>query len=247
VEDDKAVLYNSSDAMPDGDMAQTIGKRLRLAREARGLSGGDIAKACEVSRQAVSQWESDETQPAIGNLEKAAARLTVSLEWLRTGHGPPPDLRLIPVAGRKKLGRPAVVKPPPPPLPGMIPEQAMGIDAGPLLLDGRIHDWWKLPNGLVNETLRTSSPFLVVLRMMSDAMEPGIKLHDFIVLDRADTTPIDGKIYAIDNGLSLILRRVLVAGDDVTLRADRDPAQDVVVKRDEVRIVGRCVLAVVRT
>jgi transcriptional regulator with XRE-family HTH domain len=242
------VLYNSGDAVRDGDMAQqTIGKRLRLAREARGLSGGDIAKACEVSRQAVSQWESDETQPAIGNLEKAAARLTVSLEWLRSGRGPAPDLRVIPLAGRKKRSRQPVASAPLPPLPDMIPEQSMGIGAGPLVLDGRIHDWWKLPNGLVTETLRTSPPFLVVLRVMSDSMEPGIKLHDFVIIDRADTVAMDGKIYAIDSGVSLILRRVLVAGDEITLRVDRDIKQDVQVKRAEVRIVGRCVLAVVRT
>lgn len=225
---------------------KTIAGRLRVARTARGLSGLDIAQACNVSRQAVSQWETGENEPGINNLEKAAARLNVSLEWLRTGKGPKPDLRIIPVAGRAKGVRRIKTGQQQPPFPDMIPEQAMGVGAGPLVLDGRIHDWWKLPLGLVTETLRTQPPYLVALRVLSDSMEPAIKLHDYVIVDQADTAPADGKIFVIDNGLGVILRRVLLlAGDELTLRADRDPKLDVVVKRNEVRIVGRCVLAVV--
>ena len=198
------------------------------------------------------QWETDEYQPTAGNLEKAAAKLAVSLIWLRTGEGPLPDLRIVPIAGpEKKRRRGAVFVEPPrpsPPLNDMIAEQSMGIGAGPLVLDARIHDWWRLPSGLVTETLRTSHPYLVVLRVLSDSMEPGIKLHDYVLIDQADTTPVDGKIYAIDNGVGMILRRVLIEdAKNFKLRADHDPTQDVIVKRHGVRLVGRCVLAMVLT
>lgn len=236
------------------EMVATIGHRLRLVREARGLTPGEVAAACEVSRQAVSQWEADKYSPNIANLEKAAARLSVSLEWLRTGRGPPPNLRpIVPMAGRAAedpvaAAQPKPLPPPVPPYPDMIPEQSMGIGSGPLLLDGRIHDWWKLPPGYVHETLRTSPPYLVVLRVLSDSMEPLIKLHDHVIIDRGDVMPVDGKIYAVDNGTSVILRRVFLTGDKVSLRSDRDPDKDVIeVLRDEVRIIGRCVAAIVVT
>jgi phage repressor protein C with HTH and peptisase S24 domain len=236
------------------EMTTTIGHRLRLVREARGLTPGDVAAACEVSRQAVSQWEADKYSPNIANLEKAAARLSVSLEWLRTGRGPPPNLRpIVPVAGRATeepaaATAPKPMPPPVPPFPDMVPEQAMGIGSGPLLLDGRVHDWWKLPAGFVHETLRTSPPYLVVLRVLSDSMEPVIKLHDHVIIDRGDVMPVDGKIYAIDNGTSVILRRIFLAGDKVILRSDRDPDKDVIeIPRDDVRIIGRCVVAIVVT
>jgi phage repressor protein C with HTH and peptisase S24 domain len=252
------VLYKS-DGKPQRDQKagvvakaktdlETIAGRLRVARTARGLSGLDIAEACNVSRQAVSQWETGQNEPGINNLEKAATRLNVSLEWLRTGKGPKPDLRIIPVAGRKRVVRRIETGVERPPFPNMIPEQAMGVGAGPLVLDGRIHDWWKLPLGLVTETLRTQPPYLVALRVLSDSMEPGIKLHDYVIVDQADTTPADGKIYVIDNGLGVILRRIFLSGGgELTLRADRDHKLDVTIKRDEVRIVGRCVIAVVLT
>jgi phage repressor protein C with HTH and peptisase S24 domain len=231
-------------------MANTLGHRLRIVREARGLTPGQLAVACDVSKQAISQWERNKFVPNITNLEKAATKLAVSLEWLRTGNGPPPDLRIIPTEGRQ-------APPPPPtkalkaivaPVPDMIPEQAMGVGAGPLMLDGRIHDWWKLPMGLIHETLRTAPAYLVVLRVLSDSMEPVIKLHDYVVIDRADIEPFSGKIYAIDNGIGVILRRITIEGDRFTLRSDRTPDQDVIeVARGEVKIVGRCVLAVLLT
>jgi transcriptional regulator with XRE-family HTH domain len=246
-EKDKAVLdarhaaaRRTGAPMTLNDERWTIGGRLRKARMARGLSAGDIARACEVSRQAVSQWESDETQPAMENLDRAATRLTVSMEWLRTGRDPQPDLR---IATKKPKRGPA------PPHPDMIPEQAMGIGAGALALDdGRVHDWWKLPIGFVTETLRTAPSNLVALRVLSDSMQPAIKLHDVAFIDRSDTAPADGKIYAIDNGVGVILRRMFIgANGEITLRADRDEGLDLVIKRDKLRIVGRCVLAVVLT
>ena len=248
------------------EMATTIGHRLRLVREARGLTPADVAAACEVSRQAVCQWELDKYSPNIANLVRAAARLSVSLEWLRTGKGTPPNLRpIVPVAGRtaeepaaaagpepepepKPKPKPKPMPPPVPPYPDMIPEQSMGIGSGPLLLDGRIHDWWRLPPGYVHETLRTSPPYLVVLRVLSDSMEPVIKLHDHVIIDRGDVMPVDGKIYAVDNGTSVILRRIFLTGDKVILRSDHDPDKDVIeILRDDVRIIGRCVAAIVVT
>jgi transcriptional regulator with XRE-family HTH domain len=233
--------------LDEASMNNTVGQRLRMVRKARGLTAADVAVACQVSNQAVSQWERNKYAPHIKNLDKAATLLKVSLEWLRTGRGKAPDLRIIPIKGRKAPPRPpqeAIVAP----LPDMIPEQAMGIGAGPLTLNGRIHDWWKLPSGLVHETLRTAPAYLVVLRVLSDTMEPTIKLHDHVVIDRADTEPLTGKIYAIDNGISVILRRITVEGDRLTLRSDRAPDQDVIeVARADVRIVGRCVVAVILT
>jgi phage repressor protein C with HTH and peptisase S24 domain len=79
-------------------------------------------------------------------------------------------------------------------------------------------------------------------------MEPVIKLHDYVVIDRADIEPFSGKIYAIDNGIGVILRRITVEGDRLTMRSDRTPDQDVIeVARGDVKIVGRCVLAVLLT
>jgi transcriptional regulator with XRE-family HTH domain len=65
---------------------QTIGDRIKATREALGLSQDELGKRVDgVSREAVSQWESDGTRPRDARLEKIAAVLGVDYTWLRTG------------------------------------------------------------------------------------------------------------------------------------------------------------------
>ena len=223
---------------------QTLGIRMKLARQALGLSQQDIADECNISRSAVSQWEADETIPGYDNLEKAAGKLEVEVEWLRTGKGRAPDLRGVQLVGR--AGARPRDKEIRPPGEDFIPEQLMGIGAGPMVLEGRIYDWWRLPIGLVHETLRSDPNVLVFLRSLSDAMHPTIKRGDVVLIDQSQTTPIDGQIFAIDNSLGAILRRVIIkVHGEVTLRSDHDPDQDISVKPADVRFIGRCVGAFV--
>jgi transcriptional regulator with XRE-family HTH domain/SOS-response transcriptional repressor LexA len=70
----------------------SLSRRLRDAREGRGLRLIDIADAFGISTKAVSQWERDETtvkrkpaRPDIDKLPKLARILGVSLTWLMTG------------------------------------------------------------------------------------------------------------------------------------------------------------------
>lgn len=56
-----------------------IGDRLRILREAKGLSQGDIEKAAGVRRCYVSRVENDHTAPTIETLEKWAKALDIPL------------------------------------------------------------------------------------------------------------------------------------------------------------------------
>lgn len=60
-------------------MADTLGRLLRNARTARGLSVQAVADHVGVSRQAVSQWENDTNQPSTESLFKARAFLGIPL------------------------------------------------------------------------------------------------------------------------------------------------------------------------
>ena len=58
--------------------------RIKQAREAAGLSQGQLARALGCSRSLVTQWERGETA-ADGWADRIAACLEVSPWWLRTG------------------------------------------------------------------------------------------------------------------------------------------------------------------
>jgi transcriptional regulator with XRE-family HTH domain len=62
-----------------------IGKRIQLAREARGISKSHLARAVGVTPMAVVNWENKEITPRSLTLSRVAFTLGVSEDWLRTG------------------------------------------------------------------------------------------------------------------------------------------------------------------
>lgn len=62
-----------------------IGKNIRRGREAKGFTQEELARRLNVTRQAVSNWENEKTQPDIDTLQKLAQHLDVSAEELIYG------------------------------------------------------------------------------------------------------------------------------------------------------------------
>ena len=69
-------------------MAQTIGERIREAREARKMSQADLARHMGLSRASISQWESGATAPTRKNYPDLAKLFG----WSPTMGGPHPPV-----------------------------------------------------------------------------------------------------------------------------------------------------------
>ena len=63
----------------------TIGERIAKCRKEKNLSQEYIADLLDVSRQAVSKWETNQTEPDTGNLIQLARVFGVSVEYLANG------------------------------------------------------------------------------------------------------------------------------------------------------------------
>ena len=63
----------------------SVGERISQLRKQLGLSQLQLAEALEVSRQAVSKWESDQSSPDTLHLIKLADVLESDVEYLATG------------------------------------------------------------------------------------------------------------------------------------------------------------------
>ncbi len=63
----------------------SIGERITKLRTERGISQNQLAKAMEVSRQAVSKWENGQSTPDPIKLIKLAELLDTDIEYLSTG------------------------------------------------------------------------------------------------------------------------------------------------------------------
>ena len=63
----------------------SIGERITELRKAQNLSQGQLAELMDVSRQAVSKWETDQASPDTIRLIKLADVLDTEVEYLATG------------------------------------------------------------------------------------------------------------------------------------------------------------------
>lgn len=70
-----------------GKPAKGLGWRIAQARERAGLSQTALGNTTGVTRSAVSQWESEGTEPTPENLRSIALETKVSYDWLATGRG----------------------------------------------------------------------------------------------------------------------------------------------------------------
>ena len=83
---------------------ETIGKRISALRKARGMKQEDLAERLDVSGQAVSKWENDQTCPDIGLLPRLARVFGVTTDYLLTGEQEQePPVRMVPEEERKDL------------------------------------------------------------------------------------------------------------------------------------------------
>ena len=85
-------------------MEMTIGKRIAALRREKNLKQDDLAQMLEVSPQAVSKWENDQTCPDISLLPKLAKILDVSVDELLSGKQElQPVVTLVPEEQRKDI------------------------------------------------------------------------------------------------------------------------------------------------
>lgn len=66
----------------------SIGERISQLRCEKNMSQGQLAQALDVSRQAISKWENDQSSPDTIHLIKLADILETEVEYLATGRKP---------------------------------------------------------------------------------------------------------------------------------------------------------------
>lgn len=82
-------------------MDTTLGMRIAALRRRKELRQDDLARMLDVSPQAVSKWENDQTCPDISLLPKLAEVLGTSIDALLSGKEPQSDVALLPEEQRK--------------------------------------------------------------------------------------------------------------------------------------------------
>lgn len=78
---------------------QSLGERLKIAREAAGLTMEALGKMVGVTPQAVYRWEHGTARPNTSRLQSLASALRISVNFLLTGIESP--VQIVPISGRE--------------------------------------------------------------------------------------------------------------------------------------------------
>lgn len=82
---------------------ETLGKRIAALRKEKNMTQEDLGQKFDISAQAVSKWENDQTCPDITALPKLAQVLGVSVDELLSGKQDTAPVKLVPEAQRKDI------------------------------------------------------------------------------------------------------------------------------------------------
>lgn len=230
----------------------TLGERIKYARKrlVPKMTQEALAKACGVSREAVSQWESGSSKSLTGeNLVAAAKALQVRVEWLLNESG------LMAEEDRAVYGAfaaPVVSWSSPEDLPGEefveLPRIRVKVSAGngKILFEEDRHaqgqafrsDWIK------RRQLRAEH--LICVYAEGDSMEEVIHDGDSILIDTSQQVIQDGRVYALRYGDECRIKRLYKRPDGgLIIRSDNvSKYPEVHVPADQlehIAIIGRVV------
>jgi phage repressor protein C with HTH and peptisase S24 domain len=226
-----------------------LGARIAKAREAMNMNQTAFGLAFGITRSAVSQWESETTEPTPENLRAIATRSGADYDWLATGRGIPsldgddrpvrdyddtphrPQDGILEIDVRAGLGG------------------GGSMDHREVRHDGDYADpvkpeAWKFPSRFMRDELRAPESQVIILETDGDSMEPTIGSGERIIVHTGMKTPSPDGIFALrDTFGNIIAKRlqVLRKGDPprVLIISDNKAHATEEVGLDEIHIVGR--------
>jgi phage repressor protein C with HTH and peptisase S24 domain len=231
---------------------ETLGARIQWALDRAERNQSDLAKAVGVSRNSVSQWVTGKTEPSSASLKKAAVFLKVDVHWLATGEGKPTRGA---VTAESSVGRD---------IGALDDDDAIlevdvragagggGVPAGVYVVsDGNgnsyaaegIRDQWIIPAAIVREMLHAAPKYIRVFEVIGDSMEPRLHEGDRVFIDVRYRVPSPEGIFALWDGLGVVIKRVqVVRGSDplrlrvISANPQYEPYEATI---EEVNIIGR--------
>lgn len=211
----------------------TLSERLKRARESKGMTQIDLAKAAGCGQSVIGNLESG-TRKSSSYLPRIAAVLGKSPLWLAEGVGQedgpegqpafaPAPSDFLPVR-RAELKLSAGVH-------GYGIEYQQG-ESRPIFFRA---DWFAL-HGYEPERL-------IAMRVAGQSMEPSLFDGDVVVVNLANTVPADGEVFAANYEGEAVIKRMRRDGGEWWLTSDNADKRRYPDKRctEDVKILGRAV------
>lgn len=221
--------------------ARSLGDRLRLLREARGLNQKEMSAALDLGESSWQRWELKDRLPSAEVLERLAAE-GVSIDWLISGRGemmPGAGPTTIQGAAREALiAMPTLAKAAGAPadqiagLPELgnfvlVPRYDLSASAGPGAFadQERVVDHLAFSREWVRRVLGVDPRQLVLITAIGDSMLPTIQAGDLLLVDRSVQEFRDDAIYVVSIEGHLMVKRIQrFFGGAVVVKSDNKAA-----------------------
>jgi phage repressor protein C with HTH and peptisase S24 domain len=227
-----------------------LGDRIARARTVAGLNQTELGDAMGLTRSAVSQWESEATEPAAENLRSIAIETGADFDWLATGRGS------LSSQDDEDGGTRDFDDTPTRPADGILEiDVRAGLGAGGSLEGREVrHDGdyadpvkpesWHFPSRFMREEIRASESQVIILETDGDSMSPTIGSGERIIVHTGMRQPSPDGIFALRDAFGNIIAKrlqVLRKGDPprVLVISDNKAHATEEVGLDEIHIVGR--------
>ena len=202
-----------------------IGKNIRRLRKQRGMSQEELARELDVSRAAVTQWETGWSKPRMGTIERLSTFFGVSKSEIIDGPLVAPPTNAIPV-------------------------YSSGEATVPLLTLGRVHagelaDEEETAHRVeVPASVHSRHPRAFALAVEGNCMDRVIPEGAHVLVD-PDSEPRNGSIAVVETeAYQAVMRRWYRGSNTLMLAADsHEEQEDMVFGMDDgpVRVVGTVV------
>lgn len=208
----------------------TFGHRIREARKAAGLSQDAVAAAAEITRNSISQWESDSTEPDLARIATIASYLGVDRGWLAFGD--------YATGNRRTKARHPITP---------ITEYDVVTHRAPddITRDDLAVSDWGFPTAWLHNEVHADPRELVMMRVDGDSMVPTLAPGDRVLLDMSRRAPSPPGLFLVWDGIGMVVKRVEVVPNSapprLLLTADNPAYQAYERNLEEVEIRGRIV------
>lgn len=202
-----------------------IGKNIRRLRKQRGMSQEELARELDVSRAAVTQWETGRSKPRMGTIERLSAFFGVSKAEIIDGPSAAVPANASPVYSSGEA---------------TVPLLTLGrVHAGSLTDEEEAEHRVEVPAGVLE-----NHPRAFALTVEGDCMDRVIPEGAHVLVD-PDREPVNGSIAVVETeGYRAVMRRWYRGSSTLMLTADSYGEQeDMVFGPDDgpVRVVGTVV------
>ncbi len=214
----------------------SLADRVKMSRERLGLIQEDLAKACNISQNAIHKIEAGDTKKPRNLLELARA-LNVDPHWLQTGEGDYNSCPDVDIIEKDKDYSDSHVS---------ISLYDIKLSAGN---GSAVIEW--IPRKS-DEPLLFRSAWFKVKRLYPDnckamyvrgnSMSPVLEDWDTVIVDISDTDIIDGEVYALTYKNNFYIKQVVRTGNNIDLISFNTAYAPIVITEEDLpylQVIGR--------